>query len=613
MKSLVASITLVSLLLTHSLLQAGSSNSLMDISADGKILACSNRDSGSVTIVGLPANNKHFEISVGQHPEGVSFLGDTHLLAVAVYDEDKVVIIDSKTGKIKNEIAVFDEPYGIVSNKSGDRLYVTLDYPGRIVEINADDSEIIKEITLNPFLRGIAISNDDRSLYTTNYYSANVTRIDIDSGKIIDEWAGSSQDNLSRQLTLHPTRPKVYLPYIRSRVTVAHGSGSIFPVVSIVDTRKEISDRRSRIPMDSFSGTRVTANPWEIAISPDAKTALVIFAGTNDMFACDVIDDDYRELTHRESIRLGNNPRAARYSPDGRFVYVYNALDFEIVVFRASTMRRIDKVKVSSSPMSAKELLGKKLFYTALQPMSGRNWISCASCHPDGQADGKTWHNPEGLRNTQSLAGMSWTHPIHWSADRDEVQDFEHTIRGPLMQGRGLSRPRLNEQLGKPNRGLHQKLDALAAYSNTHKFTLSPYSKNGLTESAKRGQKIFLSKKTQCAKCHSGPFYSDSNPKFSPMKKHDVGSAKIDPGEKMGPEYDTPTLLGIYRTAPYLHHGKAKTLKELFTKYNPDNQHGTTSHLKEQDIDDLVNFLKALPFKDPIPEAKQAGLVQVKD
>ena len=33
---------------------------------------------------------------------------------------------------------------------------------------------------------------------------------------------------------------------------------------------------------------------------------------------------------------------------------------------------------------------------------------------------------------------MAHTHPIHWSADRDEVQDFEYTIRGPLMQGRGL-------------------------------------------------------------------------------------------------------------------------------------------------------------------------------
>ena len=67
--------------------------------------------------------------------------------------------------------------------------------------------------------------------------------------------------------------------------------------------------------------------------------------------------------------------------------------------------------------------------------MSGRQWISCSSCHPDGDADGRTWQQPEGLRQTQPLFGLAWTHPLHWSADRDEVQDFEHTIQGKLMQG----------------------------------------------------------------------------------------------------------------------------------------------------------------------------------
>ena len=32
--------------------------------------------------------------------------------------------------------------------------------------------------------------------------------------------------------------------------------------------------------------------------------------------------------------------------------------------------------------------------------------------------------------------------------------------------------------------------------------------------------------------------------------------------EKMGPEYDTPTLLGVYRNTSYLHHGKARSLME---------------------------------------------------
>ncbi|HAH45004.1 MAG TPA: hypothetical protein DCM07_09130, partial [Planctomycetaceae bacterium] len=200
--------------------------------------------------------------------------------------------------------------------------------------------------------------------------------------------------------------------------------------------------------------------------------------------------------------------------------------------------------------------------------------------------------------------------PIHWSADRDEVQDFEHTIRGPLMKGKGLVRGKLHESLDKPNKGLSEALDAMAAYSNTHDFTLSPYSKNGLSSAAQRGRQLFFSKQTQCATCHSGPFLTDSVPSET-ITRHNVGTAVDNPGEKMGPEYDTPTLLGIYRTAPYLSHGKAQTLEEVLTTYNHDDQHGKTSQLSRQDIADLVEFLKALPYEDPVPQANAAGLIKV--
>uniref|UniRef100_UPI002601A8F0 beta-propeller fold lactonase family protein n=1 Tax=uncultured Gimesia sp. TaxID=1678688 RepID=UPI002601A8F0 len=595
----------MSLLPALQLAGAGQSNSLMDISTDGKLLACSNRDSGSVTIIDLQSQKKLSEIKVGKHPEGVSFLGKTHLLATAVYDEDKVVFLNADTGKQIGQTEVFDEPYGIVSTSDGAKIFVTLDYPGRIVEIDTNSKEVLREFSTGEHLRGIAISNDDQSLFTTEYYSALVRKIDVASGQTADEWAGGSTDNLARQITLHPFRPKAYLPHIRSRITVAHGAGSIFPIVSIVDTQAGEGKRRRKIPMDSFLGARVTSNPWDTAITPDGKTFFVVFAGTDDMFVCNVIDDNYRELTFRAALNLGHNPRAVRVAPDGNTFYIYNALDFNVVAYDTQTLLRQATINVTENPLGEEILLGKQLFYTALQPMSSRLWISCASCHPDGQPDGKTWHNPEGLRNTQSLAGMAWTHPIHWSADRDEVQDFEHTIRGPLMQGKGLVRGKINPALDAPNSGLSRALDAMAAYSNTHEFTLSPYAKKGLNPAAERGRELFFSKQTQCATCHSGPFLTDSVPSKK-FIRHDVGTAVDNPGEKMGPEYDTPTLLGLYRTAPYLHHGKAQTLEEVLTIYNHDDKHGKTSPLSKQEIADLVEFLKALPYEDPVPKAQAA-------
>ncbi len=592
------------------LAEAGSSNSLMDISADGKLLACSNRDSGTVTIVELPALKKLREIKVGHHPEGVSFIGSTHRLATAVYDDDVVVFADADSGEVTHRVDVFDEPYGVVSNNAGSRLYVTLEFPGRVVEIDTGRVAVIREMEAGSFPRGIAITPKDDRLVVSEYLTAKVLSIDVQSGRQVDEWAGGETDNLARQVVIHPSRPKAYIPHIRARVTIPQGEGSIFPYVGTVDLDHKQETRRKRIPMDAFIGALVTANPWEVAITPDGKRFFVVFAGTNDMFACQTVDDDYREITPLRLMRLGNNPRAVRVSPDSSRFYVYNALDFNVVAYDVASLSQIKDVTVCDNPLSEDVHLGKVLFYTALQPMVGRRWISCSSCHPDGQADGRTWHNPDGLRATPPLGGLAFTHPQHWSADRDETQDFEHTIRGPLMQGTGLIRGRLNDSLGKPNKGLSKSLDALAAYTNSHRFTMSPYAKNGLSDSAKRGRELFLNETIGCAKCHSGPFYTDSQ-SGKPSQMHDIGTGRGDKSEKMGTKYDTPTLLSLYRTAPYLHDASAATLMDVLRSQNPNDQHGKTSHLKDGQLEDLVEFLKALPYEDPEPAAEQAGIKRI--
>ncbi len=598
------------LALSTSQIVAGQSNSLMDISSDGALLACSNRDSGTVTIIDLKTHKKLREVKVGKKPEGVTFIGDSHQIAIAVYVDDQVVFLDADTGKVEGRIDVFDEPYGIVSNRSGTRLFLTLEFPGQIVEIDAKTREIKRSHQVANFPRGIALTSDERLMLITEYYTARVIAVDVKTGKEADRWDAASTDNLARQIIVHPTRPKVYLPHIRSKTSAAHGQGSIFPYVSIVDLGPGKGRRRKRVPMDSFLLGLVTANPWEIAVSPNGKSLYVVFSGTNDMFACDVLDDNYREIKSRGRVNLGNNPRAVRVSNDGSKFYVYNALDFAVVAYDARSLRPTATIPVTENPLGDEVLLGKKLFYTANAPMTTRRWISCSSCHPDGDPDGRTWSNPEGLRNTPPLFGLAWTHPQHWSADRDETQDFEHTIRGQLMQGRGLVRGKINPTLGASNKGLSKSLDALAAYTNSHKFALSPFAKKGLSDAAKRGKQIFNSAETQCASCHSGPYLTDSNP-VRKTKRHEVGTGTADPGEKMGPAYDTPMLLGLYRTAPYLHHGKAATLEQVLMKYNPEEKHGKTKHLTESQVGDLVEFLKALPYEDPEPLAKAAGLTKV--
>jgi YVTN family beta-propeller protein len=596
-----------------SLAHAGRSNSLMDVSPDGGRLLVSNSDNGTVSVVDTKAKKVLHEIKVGDKPEGVTWVGRGPMAVVTVYKENAVVFFDADRGKVVKKLKVSHEPYGIVADDEGRHAWVTHEYPGTVSEIDLKAQKVVREIKVGNYVRGISLSADGGRLYVTEFYTAQLLAVDLKKGKVVDAWKNQSLDNLCRNVVVHPTRPKAYLPHIRSRVNVIHGAGSIFPQFTIFDlVSPDKGKRRTSIAMDSFNGVYVVTNPWESAITPDGKRLFVVYAGTDDMNVCKVIDDDYREMARIGlPLRVGKNPRAVRVSPDGKTLYVSNALDFNVGVYDITGQRpRLEtNVKVCDPPKTPEWVRGKVLFSVSNRQTSGPRWIACASCHPDGHSDGRVWQNPEGKRRTPPLMGLAHTHPIHYSGDRDEVQDFEYTIRGRLMQGSGLLRERIKPkdgfnktELEETTSGRSADLDALAIYTNSFDFTLSPHiaAPGKLSPEAERGKTLFFSKEVGCAKCHSGPYYTDSS-LTKPFKLYDVGTGG-DADEKMGPKYDTPTLLGVYRAPPYLHNGKAKTLRDVLTACNKEDRHGKTSHLKSEQIDEMVAFLKSLPYEQPPTE-----------
>jgi YVTN family beta-propeller protein len=609
MTARLAGCLVLTVLLSAGTAFGGSSNSLMDVSPDGRRLLVANSDNGTVTVVDAEARKVLHEIPVGDKPEGVTWIGPGPLAAVTVYRDDAVVFLDTAEGKVIDRLAVADEPYGIVATRDGRRAYVTHEYPGTVSEIDLASRTVLRQMKAGRMVRGLALSPDEKRLYVTEFYSARLIALDLHSGKVVDSWQGQGTDNLSRNVVIHPRRPKAYLPHIRSKITFIHGAGSIFPHLTVYDlVPPNGSERRTSFALDTYNGVYIVTNPWEAALSPDGKRIYTIYAGTNDMNVSDVIDDDYKEIARvGYAVGVGQNPRAVRVSPDGRLVYIDNALDFRLSVHDAATMKVLARIKLCDPPKSPEWVRGKVLFSTANRPLTSRRWIACASCHADGHSDGRVWHNPEGLRKTPAFFGLAHTHPLHWSADRDEVQDFEYTIRGRLMQGPGLLEGSL-----KPKQGFHpteleedlagrsKDLDALAIYCNSFEFTLSPNipAPGKLSAAAQRGKALFESAAIGCASCHSGPYYTDSSLK-KPFNLHDVGTGNDDASEKIGPKYDTPTLLGVYRTAPYLHHGKAPTLRDVLTSCNKADKHGKTSHLKDGEIDDLVAFLESLPYEKP--------------
>jgi len=608
-------LTLVAVALAWAPAWAGSSNSLMDLTPDGTLLLVANADNGSLSVVDAVNHALLREIKVGEKPEGVAWIGKGPLALATVYRNDELVVVDTERGNVVHRLAVADEPYGVVTDSAGRRAWVTHEYPGLVSEFvlsplaSGKPPSLVRTIAIARFIRGLALSPDERSLFVTGWHNGVLYQVDLASGKVVDEWRGQTRDNLARNVVLHPRRPKAYVPHIRSRIETADGAGSIFPQLSVIDLVPPLEGKsRKSIGMDTFNNLTPPTNPWECALSPDGRRLYVVYAGTNDMNVCQVLDDDHAEIERQGNlVRLGQNPRAVRVSPDGRLVYVSNTLDFDVTALDAASLRTVARIKVCDPPKTPEWVRGKALFSTALPPLTSRRWIACASCHPDGNHDGRTWQNPEGLRRTTALFGLAHTHPLHWSADRDEAQDFEYTIRGRLMQGAGLLRGSIKPKLGHEPVELDERLagrsadlDALAAYCNSFEFTLSPHAAGPgkLNPAAERGKAIFFSEETRCATCHSGPYFTDSR-LAKPYLLHDVGTGDDDPTEKMGPRYDTPTLLGVYRQTAYLHHGKAKSLAEVLTTFNKDDRHGKTSHLTAEQIVDLVEYLKSLPYEPP--------------
>ncbi len=350
----------------------------------------------------------------------------------------------------------------------------------------------------------------------------------------------------------------------------------------------------------------------DVAFAPRGDWLYVAMLG---MQSVEVLDA-YTLETAGSFQGIGHGVDGVLVSPDGGTLYAVASYARELVVYDLDgpasgvEVARLDLRPGGVEVLDADVLRGKQLFHAAADPrISQDGYLSCGSCHLEGDGDGQTWDftdRGEGLRNTIDLRGRAGTAhgPIHWSANFDEVQDFENDIRGG-MGGAGLLSDddfaATADTLGAPKAGLSEDLDALAAYvASLDVFPRSPFraADGGLTSDAEAGRAIFNRAEVGCADCHPAPEYTDSVflAPADPLL-HDVGTLSEGSGGRLGgelPGLDTPTLRGVWSTPPYLHDGSAPTLRDVVTTANPDDLHGVTSALTDDEIDELVSFLEQI-------------------
>ncbi|MBQ2622079.1 MAG: c-type cytochrome [Thermoguttaceae bacterium] len=358
---------------------------------------------------------------------------------------------------------------------------------------------------------------------------------------------------------------------------------------------------------DSYLGA---PNPWSVQFSPDGKLLAITVAGGREIqfFSVEALFKQVNRDTRNMSLLLpiyydvGSffnsakrirvpelvGPRAlamndkytvaAGYFSDNLAVFdrVNTPADDGDYKFPAKQFTSFQPriVPLGPAPVLNAVRRGEILFHDG--EASSESWHSCATCHPDARVDGMNWDLlNDGTGNHKSTKSMVLAHKtppcmalgVRANAEAAVAAGFVHIHFMPRQQS--------------DYNDVDEYLKALVPVPGP---AIQP--DGTLSESAKRGKRLFHSPKTGCASCHSGPYLTD-------LKMHDVGTeAHNDFGES---EFDTPSLIEVHRTGPYLHDGRYTTLEDLLFKgLHGDLKGERLNQLTDQEKADLINYLLSL-------------------
>jgi len=296
-------------------------------------------------------------------------------------------------------------------------------------------------------------------------------------------------------------------------------------------------------------------------------------------------------------------------------------------------------VPASNKITKAKVHLGKQLFHDPRLSVDGT--VSCASCHNVMSSGGDNRANSVGVKGQKGGRGA----PTVWNSAFHSVQfwdgrakDLEEQAKGPItnpiemgMKDHDQAIARLKKipgyvdafkkVFGKNGLTIDNVAKAIATYERTlltHNSTFDRWLKGdnkAISESAKRG--ALLAKTVGCVTCHSGVNYngpdlemgegfyqkfpliegSEYDDKYDLLS--DLGRYEVTKEDFDKNKWRVPTWRNVALTAPYFHNGKVATLDEA-VRVMAKTQLGKT--LKENEVEDLVAFLKSLTGKLPKQE-----------
>ena len=274
-------------------------------------------------------------------------------------------------------------------------------------------------------------------------------------------------------------------------------------------------------------------------------------------------------------------------SPDGRLAYIANRMDDSISIVNIMLNRVSGTINLGGPNEISARRRGERLFFDASYSSHGQ--LGCATCHPhEGLSDGLAWslETPQLGRDVvvnRTLYGIDGTSPFKWNGKNPnlETQDGPRTAMY-IFRSQGFD---------------SKEVDDLVTYILSLRLPRNPHlaADGHLTAAQARGQAIFFRTHTndgqlipprdRCYSCHAPLTH------YTSRVLMDVGTAT--PYDTIH-AFDVPQLEGVVMKPPYLHNGEALEMEDIWTKFNPKDQHGITSDMNKVQLNDLIEFLKTL-------------------
>ncbi len=601
--------------------KVGEAPAVVLVGADDSIYV-SNRQSRSVSVIRKGEWSEAARLAVGIEPSGLSLSPDGSTLyvvsAVSLTNAQQGLLsaFDTATLKLKwQNDAIGHEPSGLVLVDGGNKALVSLSRDGEVSEIDVQTGKTLRlgDASAQGDVYTLANASRNRSTTTATFkaHAAASLVASPDGAQVFMPVTWSRES----AITLRPSRT---VPYYQAGgpcavgavtsagvVTYATNNGVVTPKVDDLTACGSRgfspSQNEQDFPSSSLVTSRARGNTdgalqgptvgvvdlsgsWLYLLNRDTRNLVVV--PTNRRTGTDVRTESVGASIRSSVEGLGHGADGLGIDAAGTTLYVYNQFDhsLQLIVAEgrgddASLVLKGAPIRLADDTLKAYEVEGRKLFFDANDTrVSGALVsVSCNSCHNNGLDDGHVWGFPDGARQTPVLAGrqMLETAPYHWSGEFKSMTEFnEHTII-ERMGGSGLDKTSA------------ANLDAFVAQLPAPQ---NPLRDSMPADALARGQAAFA--KAGCAGCHGGELMTNNqNAQVGTLRGK--GSAMVDTGLVVSNGFNIPSLLGIGRSAPYLHDGSEATLEQRVFG-NTGDAHGQTSVLSDVEKGDLVTYLKSL-------------------